>query len=87
MILTVTLNAAIDKRYVDVYKRQVEGETTDEAGKVWVYAQLHGMFGFLEENYLKPVSYTHLHIVWHISWELFFIFLMDVPMQCCFRIL
>lgn len=32
----------------------VEGETTDEAGKVWVYAQLHGMFGFLEENYLKP---------------------------------
>lgn len=34
----------------------VEGETTDEAGKVWVYAQLHGMFGFLEENYLKPVT-------------------------------
>ena len=23
----------------------VEGEVTDEAGKVWVYAQLHGMFG------------------------------------------
>ena len=35
---------------------QVEGETTDEAGKVWVYAQLHGMFGFLEENYLKPAT-------------------------------
>lgn len=34
----------------------VEGETTDEAGKVWVYAQLHGMFGFLEENYLKPAT-------------------------------
>ena len=26
------------------------------AGKVWVYAQLHGMFGFLEENYLKPAT-------------------------------
>ena len=35
---------------------QVEGETTDEVGKVWVYAQLHGMFGFLEENYLKPAT-------------------------------
>lgn len=34
----------------------VEGETTDEAGMVWVYAQLHGMFGFLEENYLKPAT-------------------------------
>ena len=34
----------------------VEGEVTDEAGKVWVYAQLHGMFGFLEENYLKPAT-------------------------------
>ena len=34
----------------------VEGEPTDEAGKVWVYAQLHGMFGFLEENYLKPAT-------------------------------
>ena len=34
----------------------VEGEATDEAGKVWVYAQLHGMFGFLEENYLKPAT-------------------------------
>ena len=34
----------------------VEGETTDDAGKVWVYAQLHGMFGFLEENYLKPAT-------------------------------
>lgn len=34
----------------------VEGETTDEAGKVWVYAQLHGMFGFLEENYLKSAT-------------------------------
>ena len=34
----------------------VEGETTDEVGKVWVYAQLHGMFGFLEENYLKPAT-------------------------------
>ena len=34
----------------------VEGENTDEAGKVWVYAQLHGMFGFLEENYLKPAT-------------------------------
>ena len=34
----------------------VEGETTDEAGKVWVYARLHGMFGFLEENYLKPAT-------------------------------
>ncbi len=30
--------------------------TTDEAGMVWVYAQLHGMFGFLEENYLKPAT-------------------------------
>ena len=34
----------------------VEGETTDEAGMVWVYALLHGMFGFLEENYLKPAT-------------------------------
>lgn len=34
----------------------VEGETTDEAGMVWVYALLHGMFGFLEENYLKPTT-------------------------------
>ena len=34
----------------------VEGEVTDEAGNVWVYAQLHGMFGFLEENYLKPAT-------------------------------
>ena len=34
----------------------VEGETTDEAGMVWVYAQLHGMFGFLEENYLKQAT-------------------------------
>ena len=34
----------------------VEGETTDEAGMVWVYAQLHGRFGFLEENYLKPAT-------------------------------
>lgn len=34
----------------------VEGDTTDEAGMVWVYAQLHGMFGFLEENYLKPAT-------------------------------
>ena len=34
----------------------VEGETTDEAGMVWVYAQLHGMYGFLEENYLKPAT-------------------------------
>ncbi len=34
----------------------VEGETKDDAGKIWVYAQLHNVFGFLEENYLKPVT-------------------------------
>lgn len=34
----------------------VEGETKDEAGKIWVYAQLHNVFGFLEEDYLKPAT-------------------------------
>ena len=34
----------------------VEGEHKDDAGKIWVYAPLHGMYGFLEENYLKPAT-------------------------------
>lgn len=34
----------------------VEGEHEDDAGKIWVYAPLHGMYGFLEENYLKPAT-------------------------------
>lgn len=32
----------------------VEGESKDDAGNIWLYTQLHGMFGFLEEKYLKP---------------------------------
>lgn len=34
----------------------VEGESKDDAGEVWAYAQLHGMFGFVQENYLKPAT-------------------------------
>lgn len=34
----------------------VEGESTDEAGKTWIYAQLHSVFGFLQEDYLKPAT-------------------------------
>lgn len=34
----------------------VEGESKDENGKVWLYTQLHGMYGFLQENYLKPAT-------------------------------
>lgn len=34
----------------------VEGEHKDDAGKIWFYTQLHGMFGFLQENYLKPAT-------------------------------
>ena len=34
----------------------VEGESTDEAGKTWIYTQLHNVFGFLQENYLKPAT-------------------------------
>ena len=34
----------------------VEGEHKDDADKIWFYTQLHGMFGFLEENYLKPAT-------------------------------
>ena len=34
----------------------VEGESKDDAGNIWLYTQLHGMFGFLEEKYLKPAT-------------------------------
>ena len=34
----------------------VEGESKDDAGNLWLYTQLHGMFGFLEEKYLKPAT-------------------------------
>ena len=34
----------------------VEGESKDESGKVWLYTQLHGMYGFLQENYMKPAT-------------------------------
>ena len=34
----------------------VEGESKDDAGNIWMYTQLHGMFGFLEEKYLKPAT-------------------------------
>lgn len=34
----------------------VEGESKDDAGSEWLYTQLHGMFGFLEEKYLKPAT-------------------------------
>ena len=35
---------------------QVEGESKEESGKVWLYTQLHGMYGFLQENYMKPAT-------------------------------
>ena len=34
----------------------VEGESKDDAGEIWAYAQLHNVFGFFEENYLKPAT-------------------------------
>ena len=34
----------------------VEGESKDDDGNVWLYTQLHGMYGFLQENYLKPAT-------------------------------
>ena len=34
----------------------VEGESKDDTGEIWAYAQLHNVFGFFEENYLKPAT-------------------------------
>ena len=66
----------------------VEGEVTDEAGKVWVYAQLHGMFGFLEENYLNTCQHHHQAILRSYS-NLFcnlpavsFLHLQKLPQSC-----
>ena len=42
----------------------VEGETTDEAGKVWVYAELHGMFGFLENIIIRPTAIFTCTVIW-----------------------